>query len=158
MWLHWMWLQCLKYFRQNALALNFQDRTKHVCKNLTAQYVIHIVHDYRVLAYSVFIVQDRNGYIWNSIMYITAVLKILDCNVLDCSVQYLSLLYCNVNDYSVCIVRVKSYHICNYVMHMTAVLRCTSLQCILLQCTGLQCAWLQGTSLHCSVYIVRERM
>ena len=46
----------------------------------------------------------------------------------DCSVQYLSSLYCSVLACSVCIVRIGIYYVCNRAMNMTAVLICTTLQ------------------------------
>ena len=52
--------------------------------------LIHNVHDSSVLACSVCIVQDRNDYIWDSIMYIIAVL-------LYTWLQWMGLQYCIVH-------------------------------------------------------------
>ena len=64
-----MLLQCLHYFRQNALDFNVQGRNEHTPLYVTAvEYFIVLdynVHDSSVLACSVIIIRDKSEYVCN---------------------------------------------------------------------------------------------
>ena len=114
-WLHWMLLQCLHYFRQNALDFNVQGRNEHTPLYVTAvEYFIVLyynVHDSSVLACSVIIVQDKSEYVCNF-----AVLKStwLLCIWLQCTwylYQWLQCLHCttkNITDFNI---KYRSYYV-----------------------------------------------